>query len=85
MKAVIGTAGVKQSLETRLLSTSIMVRQLLELAPGFSCWGGGEEEALFIYKEIFEDDTYNVTPLPENAFVVDVGANIGLFLSLIHI
>lgn len=56
-----------------------MVRQLLEFSPGFSAYVGGEEEAHFIYKEIFQDHTYDVAELPDNAFIVDVGANIGMF------
>ncbi|KAH6894199.1 amino acid adenylation domain-containing protein [Thelonectria olida] len=56
-----------------------MARQLLEFAPGFSAYAGGDEEARFIYKEIFEDHTYNVAELPDNAFIIDAGANIGMF------
>lgn len=44
-----------------------------------SCYSSSKEEAQFIYKEIFVDHCYNVTELPEAPFIVDAGANIGLF------
>ncbi|MEV5177249.1 FkbM family methyltransferase [Streptomyces flaveolus] len=53
--------------------------RLMELAEGFSCWVTGELEAAFIYAEIFEDGTYELPALPRTPFVVDVGANIGLY------
>jgi FkbM family methyltransferase len=36
-------------------------------------------EARYIYDEIFQADCYGVTELPDRPFVIDVGANIGLF------
>lgn len=42
-------------------------------------WSPDEKEARFQYAEIFEEGCYSGVRLPENAFVVDVGANIGLF------
>lgn len=36
-------------------------------------------EAQFIYKEIFIDHCYDIPNLPPNPFIVDAGANIGLF------
>jgi FkbM family methyltransferase len=36
-------------------------------------------EARYIYDEVFRNDCYGVTDLPDPPFVVDVGANIGLF------
>ncbi|KAI0146300.1 FkbM family methyltransferase [Xylariaceae sp. FL1272] len=60
--------------------------QLLELAPDFSAYANidptlqeSEKEARFIYSEIFTDHCYDVAPLPADAFIVDAGANIGLF------
>ncbi|GAW24072.1 hypothetical protein ANO14919_136520 [Xylariales sp. No.14919] len=44
-----------------------------------SCYATSEEEAKFIYKEIFEDGCYDVAGLPDAPFVVDAGANIGMF------
>lgn len=38
-----------------------------------------EAEAHFFYKEIFHDKSYDIAELPEDAFIVDAGANIGLF------
>jgi len=52
---------------------------LVELDKDFPCFVSGEMEARFIYAEIFADGNYDLAGLPENAFVVDVGANIGLF------
>ncbi|KAF2163893.1 hypothetical protein M409DRAFT_57004 [Zasmidium cellare ATCC 36951] len=56
-----------------------MGKQLVEFAPGFSAYAGGVEETRFIYKEIFQDHAYNVAELPEDAFIVDAGANVGIF------
>lgn len=56
-----------------------MVKQLVEFAPGFSAYAGGVEETRFIYKEIFQDHAYNVAELPEDAFIIDAGANVGMF------
>ncbi|KAK4210603.1 methyltransferase sdnD [Rhypophila decipiens] len=36
-------------------------------------------EAQFIHKEIFTDHCYDIADLPSDAFIVDAGANIGLF------
>jgi FkbM family methyltransferase len=51
----------------------------VELADGFSCYLSGLEEARLVYKEIFKDHCYDIAELPEDAFIVDAGANIGLF------
>ncbi|KAK4499420.1 hypothetical protein PRZ48_009934 [Zasmidium cellare] len=56
-----------------------MGKQLVEFAPGFSAWAGGVEETQFIYKEIFEDRAYDIAELPEDAFIIDAGANVGMF------
>lgn len=56
-----------------------MTNQLFEFAPGFSCHANAEKEARFFYKEIFEDHAYDVAELTSDAFIIDVGANIGLF------
>ncbi|MER5704800.1 FkbM family methyltransferase [Micromonospora sp. NPDC002296] len=53
--------------------------RLIELDEGFPCYVSGEFEARFIYAEIFQDNNYDHAGLPEAPFVVDVGANIGLF------
>lgn len=42
------------------------------------CYAISEKEAGCIYKEIFEDGIYDIN-LPAKPFVIDVGANIGLF------
>ncbi|KAL2165004.1 hypothetical protein VTH06DRAFT_300 [Thermothelomyces fergusii] len=52
---------------------------LLELAPGFSVYIGAERDARFIYKEIYQDHCYDIAPLSHDAFIIDAGANIGLF------
>ncbi|KAJ8121815.1 hypothetical protein ONZ43_g1827 [Nemania bipapillata] len=44
-----------------------------------SCYATSKDEANFIYKEIFEDGCYDVSNLPEAPFVIDAGANIGMF------
>ncbi|KAI1130621.1 FkbM family methyltransferase [Nemania abortiva] len=52
--------------------------QLVEL-PKVSCYTTSEEEARFIYNEIFEDGCYDVPGLPDEPFLIDAGANIGMF------
>jgi FkbM family methyltransferase len=52
--------------------------QLVEFA-NTSCYAMSRDEANFIYKEIFEDGCYDVSNLPETPFVIDAGANIGMF------
>ncbi|KAI0401915.1 FkbM family methyltransferase [Xylaria palmicola] len=44
-----------------------------------SCYAMSKDEASFIYKEIFQDTCYDISNLPESPFVIDAGANIGLF------
>lgn len=55
-----------------------MTVELLEFDK-LSCYATSKDEAQFIYKEIFEDNCYNIPNLPEAPFIVDAGANIGLF------
>ncbi|KAK8147271.1 hypothetical protein G3M48_001892 [Beauveria asiatica] len=63
-----------------------METQIVQLGDDFPChvasyngFPSGEHEARFIYKEIFGDNCYNVAQLSDPRFIVDVGANIGLF------
>lgn len=44
-----------------------------------SCYTTSKDEAQFIYKEIFEDHCYNISNLSDAPFIIDAGANIGLF------
>lgn len=55
-----------------------MTAELLQFDK-LSCYATSKDEAQFIYKEIFEDECYNFPNLPEAPFIVDAGANIGLF------
>ena len=52
---------------------------LVEFSPTFSAYTGGEEEARLYFKEIFVDNAYDIVKLPEKAFIIDAGANIGFF------
>ncbi|KAK4234329.1 putative FkbM family methyltransferase [Achaetomium macrosporum] len=52
---------------------------LLELADGFSIYGPSERESRFIYNEIYDDHCYDTPNLPPSPFIIDAGANIGLF------
>ncbi|GAA0484564.1 FkbM family methyltransferase [Streptomyces stramineus] len=55
---------------------------LIELADGFACHASSEMEARFIYQEIFEAHSYDLPGLlagRTDPFIVDIGANIGLF------
>ncbi|KAM3446732.1 hypothetical protein MY3296_009401 [Beauveria thailandica] len=63
-----------------------METQIVQLGDDFPChvasyngFPSGEHEARFIYKEIFGDNCYDVAQLSDPRFIVDVGANIGLF------
>lgn len=63
-----------------------METQLVQLGEDFPChvasyngFPSGEHEARFIYKEIFGDSCYDIAQLGDPGFIVDVGANIGLF------
>lgn len=50
----------------KVTSTSPPEPQLLELGPDFTVYIGAERDARFIYKEIFEDNCYDIAPLPSN-------------------
>ena len=51
-----------------------------ELAEGFACYAPNRQEARMIYTEMFTGRDYLPagTRLPDGAFVVDAGGNIGL-------
>lgn len=51
---------------------------LVELDDGLQVYASTAIEARFLYDEIFRDGCYDI-PLPAQPFVVDAGANIGLF------
>lgn len=60
--------------------------ELVALSNTLSCYAPNPKEAEFIYKEIFEDHCYdipNLFPAPRSEssgpFIIDAGANIGLF------
>jgi len=53
--------------------------KLFELEAGLSMYVASTLDAEFIYAEIFREGCYDL-PLPDDAFVVDVGAHVGLFL-----
>ena len=52
---------------------------LTEVAEGFQVHSSGSLDARFLYREIFEGGTYARLTLPDEPYVIDVGANIGLF------
>ncbi|KAI9035246.1 FkbM family methyltransferase [Aspergillus affinis] len=47
--------------------------------PKVSCYASNTKEVGHIYKEIFEDDCYSCMNLGQSPFIVDAGANVGLF------
>ncbi|WP_049571306.1 FkbM family methyltransferase [Streptomyces sp. SBT349] len=53
--------------------------ELLDLDGGLQCFAQSPDEARFQHKEIFELGCYNKIDLPPRPFVIDAGANIGLF------
>lgn len=54
--------------------------KLITLGDDLAVYATSAIEARFIYDEVFRDGCYDVGGLPERPFVVDVGANIGIFL-----
>ncbi|KAF7586023.1 hypothetical protein BBP40_009656 [Aspergillus hancockii] len=56
-----------------------MSLQLVKMADNFSCYARGEHVSRFIYDEISKDHEYDGAELSEAPFIIDVGANIGLF------
>lgn len=58
-----------------------MVAKLKTTDDGFSFYtdSKAEEEGRFFYREIFHDKSYDIAALPEDAVIIDAGANIGLF------
>lgn len=56
------------------------MERLVEVAEGVQVLAVSPMDARFLYREIFDARTYGELSLPDDAFVVDVGANIGMFL-----
>ncbi|WDK15625.1 FkbM family methyltransferase [Colletotrichum graminicola] len=56
-----------------------MTVELVNLVNGLSCYTTSQREARLIYKEIYEDRCYDGFNLPDSPFIIDAGANIGLF------
>lgn len=54
--------------------------KLVEVDDGVQVFTTSAVDARFLYREIFTYNGYGQLPLPPRAYVVDVGANIGLFL-----
>jgi len=53
--------------------------KLVELEDGLQVFASSNMELQFLHEEIFHAGCYDDINLPEHAFVVDVGANIGMF------
>ncbi|TDZ38923.1 Methyltransferase sdnD [Colletotrichum spinosum] len=53
--------------------------QLVQLADDLKVYTTSEGEARYIYNEIWADGCYDGAEIPDNPFIVDIGANIGLF------
>jgi FkbM family methyltransferase len=56
---------------------------MFEVRPQVNVWAASEKELRWQYEEIFEQGGYADIELRDDAFVVDVGANIGLFALLV--
>jgi FkbM family methyltransferase len=54
--------------------------KLVEVDDGVEMFATSAVDARFLYKEIFTFDGYGELALPPGAFVIDVGANMGMFL-----
>ncbi|KAF5962315.1 NRPS like protein [Fusarium bulbicola] len=53
--------------------------QLLETSEGVSFYHQGDEEARWIFDEIFTQRCYDTVKLSEKPVIIDAGANIGLY------
>jgi FkbM family methyltransferase len=53
--------------------------KLVELDPTLRMYTASAVEARFLYEEIYQAGAYADIPLPPKPYVVDVGANIGMF------
>lgn len=53
--------------------------QLLNTPEGISFYHQSEEEALWLYDEIFTGRCYDTVKLSDKPFIIDAGANIGLY------
>ena len=53
--------------------------KLIEFEDGLQVFASSSMEVRFIYEEIFRDGCYDVISLPDDALVIDVGGNIGMF------
>ena len=54
--------------------------KLVELDRDLRVYASSAIEARFLYEEIFREGCYDDVDLPDRPFVVDVGANIGMFV-----
>jgi FkbM family methyltransferase len=54
--------------------------RLVEVDDGLQVYSPSAVDARFLYREIFTFNGYGDIALPDRPFVIDVGANIGLFL-----
>lgn len=54
--------------------------KIVQLDEGLSVYTSSTMDAVFVYREIFQEGTYEELQLPEHSLVVDVGGHIGLFL-----
>lgn len=62
------------------MEIDITTPELVSIADGISYYAINKAEAEFIYKEIFLDHCYDViSEPPATPFIIDAGANIGLF------
>ncbi|KAJ3547695.1 hypothetical protein NM208_g1382 [Fusarium decemcellulare] len=53
--------------------------QILDTPEGISFYHQSDEEARWLYDEIFKERCYDTVRLPEKPLIIDAGANIGLF------
>jgi FkbM family methyltransferase len=84
------TQGVSEQAgeRTAMSDTAQMALRVLNLPKigRYRCFRGAENEAKFIYREIFEDREYAppIIAWQPGMTIVDVGANIGLFATFAH-
>ncbi len=57
--------------------------KLVELGADLRVYASSAIEARFLYEEIFNEGCYDDIGLPQRPYIVDVGANIGMFLVFI--
>lgn len=66
MMPSVSLPGIADLSTGKITSTATPEPQLLELGPDLTVYIGAERDARFIYKEIYQDNCYDIAALPPN-------------------